>query len=1389
MKKILGLDLGIASIGWAYVHEAEKDTERSSIVELGVRVNPLEKKEIEEFRKGKSFSPNQVRRMSRGKRLNLHRYKQRRNHLIEILLEHGLISKDTILHEHGKNTTFETLRLRAQAARDRVDTESLARVLLTINRKRGYKINRKIKDPSEGNIIDGMEIARELYEQELTPGQWLYDKLSEGGLKRLPDFYHSDIEQEFDRIWQFQKKNYPEVLTEELYKSLVQNKDGKKLTENSGVEPVTIKGTKQEKCLQICKWRAQALEVKLPLKELWVVLIDLKRALTKTHDYLGSISDRSKKLFFRGQTVGEYCYEQISQKPHESLKNQVFYRQDYLDEFERIWETQKKFHPQLTEELKAEIRDVIIFYQRKLKSQKKLIRICELEGQEKEVVKEIVCEGKKIEKRRKLQVGPRVCPRSSPLFQEFKIWQTLSNVKIFPTESNSKKEEGMPLSREDKKILFQELSIRESLDGKRALKILKISTKDWKINFEKLEGNRTYAALYKAFLQIIEMEGCHLESALKIKNEAWNMEKLTLPAVDIIALVESELERLGIDTRILRLDVSLEGKMFFQQPAYALWHLLYSYEGDNSVSGNDTLYRLLHEKFGFALEHGAFLEGVPLEKEYANLSTKAIKKLLPYMVEHTYSEACKQVGYMPSIFSMTREEMMQRPLRDHLELLPKGSLRQPLVERIINQLINLVNSLTDKYSSRDREGNITEVFHFDEIRIELARELKKSAEERKKMTDDIAKAENSNKKMAEEVQKIFNEYYPNLGASVTPSPSDIIRYRLYLELKVLGYKDIYRNRYIPKAKLFTPEIEIEHIIPRARICDNSFSNKTLAYSSDNKEKDNRTAFDYIEELHTDEKKAYILRVQQLESQKQISKAKAKKLLTSASEIEDGFIERDLRTTQYISKKAQEILLNISRSVVPTSGKITDYLRQEWRLIDLMKEMNLDKYSAKGKVVTLNRRNGNTVKVIENWSKRNDHRHHAMDALTVAFTQRRYIEYLNYLNVRYDEKNEELKDSPKNGPRFPLPMPSFREEARKHLELILVSHKAQNRVATHNNNGLTPRGALHQETLYGKRKRIQPQPYPLNHKFTMEQVALIADPQIREVVEEHIAHYPSISIALNKETLQEHPIVYQGEILHEVICFEEFFTQRIAITPDLKIDKVWDPVAREILRKRLEEFGGNGKKAFSDLDKNPICSYKIDEKNQKICMKRVRVRSPYTQLKPIRSKRTAEGIIIRNEKNETIPVDYVHPGENHHIAFYQDLEGNWHEYIVPFMEAMARVNVGLSPIDKAYNQDLGWQFQFSLKKNEMVVFPNPQGGFDPHEIDLLDPKNRALISPNLYRVQKLSSRYYVFRHHLETTIEVDLKDLTFKRITSFKDLQGCIKVRMNHLGEIVQIGEY
>ncbi len=133
MKKILGLDLGTTSIGWAVVNEATNKDEKSSIVKLGVRVNPLTVDEQTNFEKGKPITTNADRTLKRSMRRNLQRYKLRRENLISCLKENGFINDESILCENGNRTTFETYRLRAKAATEEITLEELARVLLMIN--------------------------------------------------------------------------------------------------------------------------------------------------------------------------------------------------------------------------------------------------------------------------------------------------------------------------------------------------------------------------------------------------------------------------------------------------------------------------------------------------------------------------------------------------------------------------------------------------------------------------------------------------------------------------------------------------------------------------------------------------------------------------------------------------------------------------------------------------------------------------------------------------------------------------------------------------------------------------------------------------------------------------------------------------------------------------------------------------------------------------------------------------------------------------------------------------------------------------------------------------------------------------------------------------------
>ncbi len=351
MKRILGLDLGTNSIGWAVVDEAENIDEKSSIVKLGVRVNPLTVDELQNFEKGKSIETNTARTLKRSMRRNLQRYKLRREELIRILRDAGFITDGTILSENGNRTTFETYRLRSKAVTDEISLEEFARVLLMINKKRGYKSSRKAKGEEDGVLIDGMEVAKKLYEENLTPGN-LCLQLLMNGKKHFPDFYRSDLQNELDKIWDFQKQFYPQVLLDEAKEEI----RGKNKTQTWAIlqkyfiwnEIVTtwdedanqtVKVEKQRKLtglkrstkgieqkMEDYQWRVKALSEQLGMEELAVVLQNINSEVNSSSGYLGAISDRSKSLYFNKQTVGQALMESLDKEPCKSLKNTVYYR-------------------------------------------------------------------------------------------------------------------------------------------------------------------------------------------------------------------------------------------------------------------------------------------------------------------------------------------------------------------------------------------------------------------------------------------------------------------------------------------------------------------------------------------------------------------------------------------------------------------------------------------------------------------------------------------------------------------------------------------------------------------------------------------------------------------------------------------------------------------------------------------------------------------------------------------------------------------------------------------------------------------------------------------------------------------------------------------------------
>lgn len=1267
MKYILGLDPGVASIGWALVLEAENDNEESEIIASGViKANfdnftylnskgvPKDGNPVEMFRKGFTVSPNLVRRISRGAHRNLQHYKLRRTELIRLLKENGLLDDDTLLYEDGKDTTHETYRLRAKAATEGISLNDFARVLLMINKKRGYK-NAKNDD---------------------------FDSEEEKG------------------------------------------------------------------------------------------------------EYLSAIIGRSKMLTDTHQTVGQYLMSQLEQHPLKSIKNQTFYRKDYEDEFEQIWKTQIQYHPELTRKLKKELKNRVIFYQRPIESKKQELSFCELESHQIEIEKN----GKK----QIVTTGSRVCPISSPLFQEFRMWQRLNDVVIINQATLEKRQ----LTLEECELLATELSIRKEMTKRDALKLLKgKQTRNYDLNFEKLIGNDTQARLVNAYLKIMEQTG---HDKLDVKK---------MSARDVTDAICKVFANMGYYTEALNGEVALNQDVC-SQPYYKLWHLLYSFPGDNSRSGNATLIQKVKDFFGFEdNEYAKIIADVKFADGYGSLSAKAIQKILPKLKEgYQYSDACELVGYKHSKRSITKEENQQRELQHQLKLIPHNSLRNPLVERILNQMVLLVNNLIEEYG--DTYGN------FDEIRIELPRELSSNADKRQRDTKNIDDNQKTKDACKEELISILKEHKINV---TYVSENDVLKYRLYKELAMNGYKTLYSNSKVDLIALIMGRgFDKEHIIPKALRFDNSFSNLTIEKTDINLDKSKTTAIDYVRETYGEEAaQQYIARVNDLYKKGAFSKTKRDNLLRTAEEIPEEPLNRDLSMTGYINKKAMELLLPITRKIVPTTGKITSQLRSDWQLVNVLQELVWDKYKRLGKVNSYVDKNNKTVERIdkEAWTKRTDHRNHAMDAITVAFTKPAFIFYLNSLNsqgeariqlikMRYDYMHRDDQGNWVFNP--PMQIGRLRAEVKQQLEQMLIYHQASSKVTTPNVNItkskkkkegnkqvlLTPRGKLHDDTFYGCVRLPQPEILAVDKTFDELKIATVTKEKYRKALLYRLRQYDNNpkDAFTGKNALDKNPVWMDEEHTREVplrvkcLQIKTVYTKRVAVNEDLNVENVVNEEIKQKLKQRLAEYDGKTKEAFSNLEENPIWF----NKEKGICIKSVIVKA--TDVKdpiPLHKQRDRNGMIVSDSNGEHVSVDFVKSNNNHHADIYVDANGNLQEKMVSFFEAVQKTCNHQSITDETYRADEGWRYLLSVQRYDYFILPDIENGFNPLAIDVCAPENYAIICPHLYRVQTVSSLDYRMRLHIDATNNSSnvLKGVTIKRIRSLSNLIGSVKVYVDRLGRI------
>lgn len=1018
MAKILGLDPGTSSIGWGLV-----DTEKKKIIDCGSRIIPMTQDVIGAFERGNDIeSPTKKRTQFRHTRRNYERHHQRRERLNRVLCELGFLPEHYTSHldRYGKllpghepkiawregkdgkpefifQSSYEEMLLdftkyqpqmlldghkipydwtiyylRKKALSHPLTKEELSWVLHQFNAKRGYYQLRN--EEEEDKPTKKSEYL------ELTISK--VESTGEKGKKQGEIWYNIYFEERTDIVYRrtsdqpidWMGRTKPFILTIEL------DKEGNAKLDKEGKTKYSLSQPDEN------SWNLQKIKAE--------------------HD-----------IDQHNTTLGAFIYDKLLQKPEQKIIGQlvrIVDRHFYKDEARLIVQKQMAFHPELNNSELYEkcihtlyptneayriniaqrgfeylLIDDVIFYQRPLKSQKSLIDNCPFE------FRTFIDEETGEEKKQYY----KCIPKSHPIFQEFRLWQFISNLKIYRT-----------LDENGNRLLNEEDVTSEVLSNDTQIETLFNWLNDRAIVKQK--------DLLKLFYK-------------KPDGYRWNyVEDKEYPANQTRAQLLAGLKKASVDSTFLTREKENE-----------LWYIIYSVSDRIEFQKAIRKYQkknkdILGESF---VEVFSKMKPFP-DEGYGAFSAKAISRmltlmrvgskwsvdLLPADIKHRIE--CIQTGEEDILLpNKVRMKFSENDPIDHYQGLPlwkasylaygrhsevsditkwetpddlekyiknfkANSLRNPIVEQVILETLRTVKDIWQEYGD------------FDEIHIEIGRDLKNPKDKRKLITAQNTRREADNMRIKlllaelndpnceiEDVrpyspsqQEILHLYEEDVWSNTAnppeeiadirthigdkdpskrPTKSQIIKYKCWLDQK---YVSPYTGRPIPLAKLFTPAYQIEHIIPQAKYFDDSFDNKVICEAEVNQTKSDMMGMEFIQK-HGGEiiqlpfgKTVKVFTPKEYEAHVRKAFAsnfkKVQNLL--ATELPIELIKRQLNDSRYISRFLIGVLSNIvrakdedgnleseakSKNVIVCNGKVTTLLKRDWGVGDVWNRIILPRF--------------------------------------------------------------------------------------------------------------------------------------------------------------------------------------------------------------------------------------------------------------------------------------------------------------------------------------------------------------------------------------------------------------------------------------------------------------
>ena len=393
------------------------------------------------------------------------------------------------------------------------------------------------------------------------------------------------------------------------------------------------------------------------------------------------------------------------------------------------------------------------------------------------------------------------------------------------------------------------------------------------------------------------------------------------------------------------------------------------------------------EKAGIEACDVEALESLGGFSKTGHISLRACRDLIPYLEQGmNYNEACDAAGFQFRGHADTERSVLLHPREEDLE-----DITSPVVRRAVSQTVKVINAIIRRYGQSPTFLN-----------IELAREMAKDFSERKTLEKEMKENRAKNERAMERIRSEYGKH--------NATGLDLVKLKLYEEQ---GGVCAYSQKQMSLARLFEPNYaEVDHIIPYSLSFDDSYRNKVLVLTEENRNKGNRLPLQYLTGQRRDD---FIVWVNSSVRDYRKKQKLLKERITP--EDEKQFKERNLQDTKTMAR----FLMNYigdhllfapsvrgrKKRVTAVNGAVTAYMRKRWGITKIREDGDL---------------------------------HHAVDALVIVCTTDAMIQqvsrYAIYRECRYmqaetgslavDERTGEVLRE------FPYPWPWFRRELEARL---------------------------------------------------------------------------------------------------------------------------------------------------------------------------------------------------------------------------------------------------------------------------------------------------------------------------------------------------------------------